>query len=390
MERYVNFTWYENLTQYERVSLGRAFNLADGHARQYQDDAQGEICRRLPEIYHASERVAQLDAERHFQSTFYALAGQESAIAHPHTLLCTSASLATDLIATFLSREGLTISLIQPCFDNLATILFRRRVPTVPLAEADITFPRLAATFDGLMADAVFLALPNNPTGFVLERAGFASLAELCAESNKILILDWTFRFFSDLNKWDQYEILERSGASYICVEDTGKTWPTLDLKCSILAASADLYRKLLEVHNDVLLNVSPFVLLLLNEYLLDTKRRGLDLSVRRVVSLNRKVLRDALRRSVLTPVSGKAALSVEWVRIDSIDLDALEVVAMLAEVDVGILPGHHFFWDTPRRGSRFVRFALARDPATFALVCTRIESVIAGRPRLRTRPLVA
>jgi aspartate/methionine/tyrosine aminotransferase len=383
-------TRYANLTQYERVSLGQTYNLADGHARQYQDQAQEEIRRRLPDIYRASEHVAQLDAERDFQAAFYTLAGQESAIAHPYTLPCTSASLAIDLIATFLSRANHTVSLIQPCFDNLATILSRRRVAATPLGEPDVTPPMLRGTLGSMAADAVFLTFPNNPTGFVLDPSGFNDLTDLCAEHNKILILDWTFRFFSSLNTWDQYEILERSGVSYICIEDTGKTWPTLDLKCSILATSADMYRQILEVHNDVLLNVSPFVLLLLNQYILDSQRRGLDGTVRRPVLLNRAELRRTLRHSALIPVVGKAEVSVEWVRIDSAAVTSLDVVALLANIGVGILPGDHFFWNDPKLGAGFVRFALARDPATFAVVCSRIESVIANHPTLGRRPLVA
>ena len=104
---------YSNLTQYERDSLGRAFNLADGHARQYQDDAQLEICRRLPDLYRAGERISQLDVERYFQAAFYGLAGQPSATAHPRSLLCTSASLATDLVATFFGRAQLSVGLVQ-------------------------------------------------------------------------------------------------------------------------------------------------------------------------------------------------------------------------------------------------------------------------------------
>lgn len=380
---------YANLTQYERVSLGQTFNLADGHARQYQDDAQEEIRERLPEIYRASERVAQFDAERDFQAAFYTLAGQGSAIAHPNTLLCTSASLATDLVATYLSLAGRTVSLIQPCFDNLAAILSRRRVKTIPLAEPDLTPPRLTATLDATDADVVFLTLPNNPTGFIMDRNGFANLAALCAQRDKTLILDWTFRFYSRLDEWDQYEILERSEVSYICIEDTGKTWPTLDLKCSTLAASADMHRNLLEVHNDVLLNVSPFVLLLLKEYILDSQRRGLDASIRRPVALNRTELRGALHQSVLVPVAGDADVSVEWVRIDAPGTESDDVVALLAGIGIGILPGNHFFWNDPALGSRYVRVALARDPATFALVCSHIRSVISGHPALR-RPLAA
>lgn len=366
---------YPNLTRYERDSLGRAFNLADGHARQTQDDAQDEIRRRLPALFRTSEFGRQPDIEHDFQAAFFDLAGQTSAVERPDTLLCTSASLATDLVATFLSRAGYSVGLVQPCFDNLATIMERRRVAMVPLTEAWFRAP-LPGKSD---VDALFLVLPNNPTGFLLDRAGFAALAERCAAGRRILILDWTFRFFSDLNGWDQYEILDASGVSYLCIEDTGKTWPTLDLKCSILAASTDLYPELLKVHNDVLLNVSPFVLRLLREYILDSRRRGLDASVRHPVVVNRARLGAALTGTGLVPVPGDAAVSVEWVRIDSPHLSSGDVVDLCAGIGVGILPGDFFYWAEPGLGRRHVRFALARDPRMFAQVCQRIEVMLRG-----------
>ncbi|GIF17348.1 aspartate/methionine/tyrosine aminotransferase [Actinoplanes tereljensis] len=376
---------HPNLTRYERDGLALEFNLTDGHARQGQDAAQDEIRCRLPELYLISDQSRQLEAEREFQAAFFELAGQGTAATDPHTLLCTSASLATDLVATFLHRRRLSVSLMQPCFDNLATIMARRRVRMTPLDEEVFAPPRSGAAG----TDAVFLVLPNNPTGFVLDRDGFTRLARRCAAEGQILILDWTFRFFSDLDGWDQYAVLRDTGVSYVCIEDTGKTWPTLDLKCSILASSPDLYPEILEVHNDVLLNVSPFVLRLVREYILDSLRRGLDVSVRRPVAVNRALLRETLAGTVLTPVPAPAAVSVEWVRIDDPELDSADVVELLAEQGIGILPGDHFFWAESARGRRHVRFALARDPRMFAALCDRIAAASTLRPVPR-RPLVA
>lgn len=378
-------TRHPNLTRYERDGLGLEFNLTDGHARQGQDQAQREIRSRLPEIYLLSERTSQLEAEREFQTAFYTLAGQDSARADRHTLLCTSASLATDLVATYLHRRGLSVSLMQPCFDNLATIMGRRRVRMTPLDEECFAPPASGASG----TDAIFAVLPNNPTGFTLDRDGFARLAARCAAERQILIVDWTFRFFSELDGWDQYAVLRESGVSYLCIEDTGKTWPTLDLKCSILAASPDLYPGILEVHNDVLLNVSPFVLWLTREYILDSLRRGLDASVRSPVAVNRSRLHEALDGTVLTPVPFGAAVSVEWIHIDTPNLRSADVVDLLAAQGVGILPGDHFFWADPARGSRHVRFALARDPQAFTVVCERIATLMPLR-QVPRRPLVA
>ncbi|MCM4076474.1 pyridoxal phosphate-dependent aminotransferase [Paractinoplanes hotanensis] len=377
---------FTNLTRYERVSLGLPFNLADGHARQYQDQGQIEISDRLPELYRASESVALPALEREFQRIFFALAGQDTAMTHERTLLSPSASMSTDLIATCAGYHGWSVALVQPCFDNLAAIMARRRVAMVPVREEDLT----ATTLHLPPADALLLTLPNNPTGFLLDPSQFRRLALHCRDTGTVLILDWTFRFFSTLSTWDQYAVLEECGVSYVCVEDTGKTWPSVDLKCSILATSADIYLKLLDVHNDVLLNVSPFVLMLLVEYLRDSGDRGLDATVRQPVLINRNRLRATLRGTILAPVTGRAPVSVEWVRINSPVLQSSDVVTWAADSGIGILPGDHFFWFDPDPGRKFVRFALARDPANFAQACERLEGVLSLIQNSEEGPVVA
>ncbi|WP_329128963.1 aminotransferase class I/II-fold pyridoxal phosphate-dependent enzyme [Streptomyces sp. NBC_01476] len=369
-----------NLTQYEHLGIDREFNLADGHAHQFQDPAQQRIIRQLPILFAESAALPQRDAEREFQRHFYRLAGQLSAADRPHTLLCHSASTSIDLIAAFLSTRGIPVGLLRPCFDNLPGILRRRGVMLQPVTEAELTGPGLERLLASGGQGALFLTLPNNPTGFELGEPEFARLAEGCAASGTLLVLDWTFRFFGRYERWDQYAVLERSGASYLCVEDTGKTWPTLDMKCSVLATSEDLYGSVYELHNDLLLNVSPFVLRLLTRYLEDSGRRGLEATVRRLVRNNRAVLRQALEGTVLSPAEPGRTISVEWARIESPGLSALEVVDLLGGADVGILPGDHFHWDDPAAGSRFVRFALARDPEVFAAACARVRAALGGQ----------
>jgi aspartate/methionine/tyrosine aminotransferase len=365
-----------NLTQYERLGISREFNLADGHAHQLQDRAQRQIVRDFPALFAEGESRRQEDVEREFQERFYAVAGQLSAVGHPYTLLCHSASMSIDLVAAFLSGRGPAVGLLSPCFDNLPGILRRRGARLVPVAERDLAGPGLERLLSGGLG-ALFLTLPNNPTGFVLDEAGFTRVAERCAAVGTVLVVDWTFRFFESLERWDQYAVLARSGVSFLCVEDTGKTWPTLDLKCSVVACSPDLHGALYELHNDLLLNVSPFVLRVLTRYLEDSGRRGLDLTVRRLVGRNRAVLRAALEGSGLSPVAAAPAISVEWVRVEPQSLTSLDVVALLGGAGVAVLPGDHFHWDAPQAGSRFVRFALARDGALFAAACARVRSVL-------------
>ncbi|NEC86173.1 aminotransferase class I/II-fold pyridoxal phosphate-dependent enzyme [Streptomyces sp. SID12501] len=366
-----------NLTQYEHLAVDCEFNLADGHAHQLQDSAQQLIIRRLPSLFSESERYPQRNLEQEFQRRFYELAGQPTAADRPHTLLCQSASMSIDLVAAFLSDRGTPVGLLQPCFDNLPGILRRRGAVLCPVAERELAGPGLERLFGPRGPAALFLTLPNNPTGFALREPEFTHLAQRCAATGTVLVIDWTFRFYGAYERWDQYAVLERSGVSYLCVEDTGKTWPTLDLKCSILATSRDLYEPLCELHNDMMLNVSPFVLHLLTRYLEDSVRRGLEATVRRLVRDNRAVLRRTLEGTVLTPAEPDPTISVEWACIDSPALTALDVVRLLGDVGVGILPGDHFYWDDPATGSRYVRFALARDPAMFAAACARMRAVL-------------
>ncbi|MFB6395072.1 pyridoxal phosphate-dependent aminotransferase [Polymorphospora lycopeni] len=368
---------YTNLTRYENVGINRRFNLADGHAHQGQNSTQQEIVTDLPKIFYAAEATLQRESEEEFQQVFYRLAGQHSAIHSPRTMLCYSASLATDLVATYLSSRSLSVGLLQPCFDNLATILRRRQVELVPLSEAQLGPDSIDDTFAGMTTDAVFLTLPNNPTGFTYDEAQFKHLVELCVTHRKILILDCTFRFFVTTPFWDQYAVLEDSGVSYLVVEDTGKTWPTQDLKCSILASSADLYEQVLELHNDILLNVSPFILRLLSAYVNDTARSGLEKSIWRTISQNRDHLRESLRGTILVPEFPDSTISVEWIRISHPTVRSEEIVELLGKAQVGILPGNHFYWADHDTGSNFVRFALARRSDWFADSCRYLRTVL-------------
>ncbi|GAA3838408.1 aminotransferase class I/II-fold pyridoxal phosphate-dependent enzyme [Streptomyces phyllanthi] len=373
-----------NLTQYEHLGIECEFNLADGHAHQFQDPAQQLIVRQLPSLFAESERRPLRDLEEEFRLAFYGLAGQPTAADRRRTLLCQSASQSIDLVAAFLSAQGTQVGLLRPCFDNLPGILRRRGALLRPVAEHDLTGPGLERLLGEGGLGALFVTLPNNPTGFTLTEPEFARLVQRCATAGTLLVIDWTFRFHTGCERWDQYAVLENSGVSYLCVEDTGKTWPTLDMKCSILAASEDLYGPLYELHNDLLLNVSPFVLRLVTRYLQDSAERGLEATVRWLVRENRAVLRRGLRGTVLAPAGPVATISVEWMRIGSPVLSALDVVGLLADAGVGILPGDHFHWEDPQTGSRYVRFALARDPAVFAAACARARAalVAAALPR--------
>jgi aspartate/methionine/tyrosine aminotransferase len=232
-------------------------------------------------------------------------------------------------------------------------------------------------TFAALAADAVFITLPNNPTGFELSREEWDQLVALCGRYGKLLIVDCTFRFFSRQPFWDQYELLEKAKISYLMVEDTGKTWPTQDLKCSILAMSEDLADDMLELHNDILLNVSPFILKLLTEYVKDTMREGLQSVIWNTIDRNRETLREAIRSSGLAVSNPGSTISVEWLRILDAGVRSVDMVDRLQRLGLGILPGDHFHWYDHGQGERYIRIALARSPDMFADACEVLKSAI-------------
>jgi aspartate/methionine/tyrosine aminotransferase len=253
-------------------------------------------------------------------------------------------------------------------------------VKLMPVHEEDLTLERLEDTFAGLTTNAVFVTLPNNPTGFEMSRDEWERLVHLCKKHEKILIVDCTFRFFSRNPSWDQYELLEHSKVSYLMVEDTGKTWPTQDLKCSILSMSEDLAEDVLELHNDILLNVSPFILKLLIEYLKDTKQEGLETAIWDPIDRNRIMLRETLRSSSGLLVNNpNSTISVEWLRIQNGDIRSVDLVNRLHGVGLGVLPGDHFYWGAKEQGERFIRIALARNPLMFAEACTLLKSALLG-----------
>ena len=57
-------------------------------------------------------------------------------------LMCFTASMAFEIIANYLRLSRLTVTLIEPCFDNLADIFHRHDVPMCPFPDAWLESPR--------------------------------------------------------------------------------------------------------------------------------------------------------------------------------------------------------------------------------------------------------
>ncbi|MBM7168633.1 aminotransferase class I/II-fold pyridoxal phosphate-dependent enzyme [Streptomyces sp. G44] len=373
-----------DLTQHEIQALKTRFNLADAHTHQQQSPGQREIVQALPALWYEAEETRQADLEDRFKEVFFRLHGQHGVRAQT-TMLSYAASISTLVAGMYLRRNDITVTLVEPCFDNLPDVLRNVGVHPVPVPEdalhdADRIYDRLA---ESVTTDALFLVDPNNPTGFSLlshGRKGFEEVVRYCVDHDKLFVVDLCFAAFAladpRFGRFDLYELLDTSGVRYIALEDTGKTWPLQDAKCALLTCSRDLYEDVYNIHTSVLLDVSPFVLNFLARYVEDSIEDGMA-SVRDVITRNRETALKTLEGSLLEHLDPAVNVSVAWFRITDDRIKATALQAHLTQYEVYVLPGTYFYWNEPERGEAYVRIALARDPQEFAASLTRLREAV-------------
>jgi aspartate/methionine/tyrosine aminotransferase len=361
---------YSKLTDYELDALAKPYNLADGHAR-YTFGSLNETQDRLSHLL--SQGQEQELAEAQFFKSFFALSRQHSVQASQRVLYNPSASISIEIVANYLRLHSLSVALIEPVFDNLADIIKRHHIRLEPLHEELLSKYGLEEWLKTIDTDAIFLVIPNNPTGHVFSETDFSTIVDFCVHANKLLILDFSFRFFApDLLTWDQYALLEQSNVRYIAIEDTGKTWPTFELKVSPLLTDSHTYRSICSIYRDIFICHSPLALAFVESYVQDSYQRGLSETIWSISEGNRTVLRKALTNTVFK-VAGQTNTSVEWLSIEHAMSD-IELVNRLQTYGLYVLPGRNFFWTHSQENSRFIRIALMRDPQHFARGIERLE----------------
>ncbi len=365
---------YLDLTQHEIEALTFQYNLADAHTHQSQSPSQRRIVERLPKLWYEAEQTTQRELDQRFIEAFFRVRKQLSALKSSPAMLVYAASVALTITANYLAKKRLSVSLVEPCFDNLHDILQHFGVSTAPIKEEWLRDP--ATIYDELRThatgDAIFLVDPNNPTGFTLSRHGrkaWKEVVRFAVDHKKLLILDFCFASFmlpdDTLDTFDLHQLLDKSGVSYIAIEDTGKTWPVQDAKVAILKTSQDLYPEIYNIHTSYLLNVSPFILNLLTSYILDSEKDGFR-SIYSLLERNREFAKKTLAGSLLEYQPSDAKVSVAWFKISDPTLKATELQKQLYKAGVYVLPGTYFFWSDHSRGDQYIRIALARDTDVF------------------------
>ena len=377
---------FQDLTQHEVEALKQKYNYADAHTHQSQSDSQLEIVKRLPELWLEAEKTKQEILEKKFIETFYNMRGLESTLQPNNVMLYYAASIATIHIANYLLKKRYSVSLLEPCFDNLYEILMHMEIPLSPLKEellhdVDKIYENLRTH---VKSDAIFIVDPNNPTGFTLlgqqNKKAFEQVVQFCKDYDKILIVDYCFANFlmndEEFELYDTYKVLKDSGIKYMAIEDTGKTWPIQDAKIAMLKVSDNLYEEMFSIYTAYILNVSPFILNFLTEYLLDSQKCQFA-STLSILNTNRKILSEKFQNSILTPLKPKGKVSVAWCEIREPNLKATELQKILYEEGVYVLPGTYFFWHNPDQGEKYIRIALARDTDNFLEGMSLIKDIL-------------
>ena len=110
---------FQDLTQHEVEALKQKYNFADAHTHQSQSPSQLEIVKSLPQLWLEAEKTKQETLNNKFIETFYKMRGLTAALNPNNVMLYYAASIATIHIANYLLKKRLSVSLIEPCFDNL-------------------------------------------------------------------------------------------------------------------------------------------------------------------------------------------------------------------------------------------------------------------------------
>jgi enduracididine biosynthesis enzyme MppP len=200
-------------------------------------------------------------------------------------------------------------------------------------------------------------------------------LAEQCAQHGVVLTLDTSFRGFDTDAHYDHYAVLEASGCRWVVIEDTGKLWPTLELKIGWLVRSANIALPVTKIYSDILLGVSPLVLSMVRELAKDAADGGLA-DLHRFIADNRASLRLGLTGVPdIRFVDPQARASVERLHVG--DRYAMDVWGALREHNVYVLPCQKFHWARPSEGDHMLRIALSRSPLAIAAATRALRSVL-------------
>jgi aspartate/methionine/tyrosine aminotransferase len=348
-----------NLTTMEVDALtdvDGGLNLTDGHARLDLSAEQAAIVARIPEMFVAASRrpFPSIEAAAH-RALLRALGQHTAPVGTGRILSCYSSTLATDIVARALPA-GATVAVLHPTFDNIADLFVTRGLRLVPLSEEQL----LDREWPGPPVSAVVVTHPNNPTGLVTPEHHLRSLAEHAVRCGQTVVIDASFRGQVRDAQYDTYAVLDAAGADWITIEDTGKLWPTHELKIGLLAYSERTRLPIERAFSESLLAASPVVLQLVEALAADWVGGGYE-RARELVERNRAVVQETIAPVGLRLADPASQISVARIGLPNDGPDSSLLYKDMLERGVHVLPCAPFYWADPEGGLRYVRVSLAR-----------------------------
>lgn len=376
-----------NLTTMEVAALTDAdggLNLTDGHARLVLSEGQAAIVARIPEMFAEASHRPFREIERDAHAAFLNAIGQHSApVGSGRILSCYSSTLATDIVARALPT-GASIAVLHPTFDNIADLFVTRGLSLVPLSEQAL----LDRDWPGPPVSAIVVTHPNNPTGLVTPEGHLRSLAAHAVRHGQTVIVDASFRGQVRDAQYDTYAVLDHAGADWITIEDTGKLWPTHELKVGLLAYSTRTKLPIERAFSESLLSASPVVLQLIAALARDWADGGYE-RARALVDINRAIVEKVIKAAGLRLADPDSQISVARVELPADGPDSSLLYKDMLARGVHVLPCAPFHWADPQSGVRFIRLSLARpfsavETAAHALAQAYLELSAAAAAPMR------
>lgn len=369
-----------SLTELEVFGLSAQCNLADGHSYISAEVHYQPVLSSLPELWRSAADITVPEMEEEFKYTFAEYLGLVGLRHHSYFSICPTASNSIDIVGAWARAMKYRVGLIEPTFDNLAHLLKRREVELVPIPESAVNNIRgLKKLIRQKKLHAVFLVNPNNPTGLVINQLLMTRIIDLCKEFNVVLILDASFRFCHRTHI-DEYALLIEKEVSFIILEDTGKQWPTLDTKASLLSYSSDIAPLIRNIYEEIYLCSSNLSLKLISEFIKHTINLGGVSYIHALVMKNAETVREQLANTLLSveEIDPDSTMTIMWLNIERTGMSDLELVSYLAKYDVAALPGRYFYWNSHHiAGHDRLRIALMKSDDQFAFSISRLRHAL-------------
>lgn len=341
---------HPSLTAIQALAGDSMIDLADSHSqlRPVVDDLPSDVLSRLA-------RASRRGLEAQFLDAYSDVSGEP--VAPQDVVLFPSASQAIDTVAKYLAEQRVKrISVPSPTFDSLPRLMRRAGLELEPFRQEDDD-----AVLDAVYrSEAVFLVLPNNPTGTIIGPRAAALLPKAAKRSGCRVVFDRTWRFYQER----QFTSWLDADFDWIDIEDTGKTWSTLETKISFVRTRRpEVLTGIEEIFHESWIRTPPLNLHVAAQAIV---REGGASRARSAMTENRDRLLDALGPMGFELISEPAGFALLRLPI-SCPISSGKLTDVLLDAGVAILPGGPFYWDDPPQGDRLVRISLLRPVDEFA-----------------------